>query len=487
MTQPARLSCPTRAVVLGASLAGLLAARVLSERFDEVVLLERDALPRDAAPRKGTPHAVQPHGLLAHGREVLEQLFPGFTEAMVARGGLLGDMTREVAFEAEGRRYAACHAGLHALAASRLAIEAEVRTRVLARPGVRALTGVHVLAPRHAAGDLVGRVVAARYAEAEDPSREHELAADLVVDCTGRSSHAPQWLRDWGYAPPVEERVQIGICYTSAYFKRTGTAALGPGLDKVATFGAVTNAQPRPGVLIAQEPDAEGTPRWVAGVGGFRGDHAPATLAAMRERAIAIGGAELIKVLHEAEPIGEPMRYQMPHSQRRRYERLTRLPEGFVVMGDAITSFNPIYGQGMTVAACEALVLREQLAAAPTLSGLGPRFFRAAAKVIDIPWQLAVGGDLAIDAVPGPRPLPVRVVNAYVGRIHRVAPHDAVVSLAFQRVVHMLDRPTALFAPRIVWRVLRGSHGATRRATFTVATPADSAAHPRAATAASGR
>ncbi len=474
---------PARAVVLGASLAGLLAARVLSERFAEVVLLERDVLPTDASPRKGTPHAIQPHGLLARGRQALELLFPGFTEAMVARGGLLGDMTAEVAFEANRERFAPCEAGLPALGASRLAIEAELRQRVLGLPGVRVITAVQVLAPRHAPGHPIGRVVAARYAPLGDLSHSQELAADLVVDCTGRGSQAPQWLREWGYAPPAEERVHIGICYTSAYFKRSGGCAIGSGIHHVATFGAVTNTQPRPGVLIAQEPDASGTPRWVAGVGGFRGDHAPATLAAMRERALAIGGPELIRVTHEAEMIGEPMRYQMPHSQRRRYERLARLPEGFLVMGDAITSFNPIYGQGMTVAACEALALREQLAKG--VSGLAPRFFGAAAKVIGTPWQLAVGGDLSIDAVPGERPLPVRIVNAYVARVYRAAVHDPVVSLAFQRVVHMLDQPAALFAPRILWRVLAGS----RQHAPAVAAPrsADSAARGAAATAASGR
>ena len=150
-----------RAVVLGASLAGLLAARVLSEHFADVVLLERDDLPSQAAARKGTPHAVHPHGLLARGREVLEQLFPGFTDAMVARGGLLGDLQRDAAFEAGRQRFASGVAGFPALGASRLAIEAEVRARVLARPGVRAITGVDVLPPR-----LEGaRVTAARCAD----------------------------------------------------------------------------------------------------------------------------------------------------------------------------------------------------------------------------------------------------------------------------------------------------------------------------------
>lgn len=382
---------------------------------------------------------------------MLENLFPGFTQAMQDRGGLLGDMMADVAFEASRQRFAPGRAGLPALAASRLAIEAEVRTRVLAQPGVRALTGGQVLAPRHEQA----RVTAARWRSLADGT-EHEQPAELVVDCTGRASQLPRWLGEWGYVAPVEERVDIGICYTSAYFKRSGRCALGPGLDRVAAFGAVTNAQPRPGVVIAQEPaaDGDGEPRWVVGVGGFRGDHAEATLDALRERARDIATPELVRITHEGELICDVMRYQMPHSQRRRYERLKRLPEGLLAMGDAITSFNPIYGQGMTVAACQALALQQQLAQG--LPGIGARYFCAAAKVVDNPWQLAVGGDLSIDAVPGPRPLPVRIVNAYVARLYRVAPHDPVVSFAFQRVVHMLDQPAALFAPRIVWRALLG-------------------------------
>ena len=456
-------SHPTqRAVVLGASLAGLLAARVLSERFDEVLLLERDELPTGAAPRKGTPHALQPHGLLARGRLVLEELFPGFTAALVARGGLLGDMLADVRFEASRQSFAPGFAGLPALAASRLAIEAEIRQRVLALPGVRAITGVDVLAPRLDQGRITGARWSERGAPAGHAPVEHGVAADLVVDCTGRASRLPQWLQDWSFEAPKEERVEIGICYTSAYFKRIGSVAVGAGIARVAAFGAVTNEQPRPGVVIAQEPAEDGVPRWVLGVGGFAGDHIPATLEALRERARDIGSPELVKISHEGELIGNVIRYQMPYSQRRHYERLARFPQGLLAMGDALTSFNPIYGQGMTVAACEALALREALAQGS--EGLARRFFRAAARVIDIPWQLAVGGDLSIDTVPGHRPLPVRVVNAYVARLFRVAPHDAVVSAAFQKVVHMLARPESLFAPRILWRVLaKGGAGTTTR------------------------
>ncbi len=439
---------PRRAAVIGASMAGLLAARILAERFDDVVLLERDDLPDGAAARKGTPQAVHPHGLLARGRQVLDDLFPGFSDALVAQGALAGDAGSEVALDANGRRLARVTLGVRGLAASRLAIEAEVRRRVRALPNVRVTTGVEVLAPVHEDGRVVGLRWQPRDAGTVADCEPRTLATTLVVDCSGRGSRTPGWLREWGYEAPTEERVQIGLAYTSAYFRRA------PGQPPLAcVIGAATAELPRPSILIAQEPDAEGRERWVAGVGGYAGDHVPVSRDAMAERARRIGNAEIASLAERGEMIGEPMRYAFPHSQRRRYERLRRFPAGLLVMGDAMASFNPIYGQGMTVAACEALALRAALG--DGIDGLAGRFFRAAAKVVDSPWQIAVGGDLALPAVQGARPLPVRVVNAYLARVHRAAVHDVDVAGAFVKVVHMLERPETLFAPRVLWRVWR--------------------------------
>ena len=444
-------SAPRRAAVIGASIAGLLAARILSERFDEVVLLERDRLPEGAAPRKGTPQAVQPHGLLARGRQVLDDLFPGFSAALLAQGALIGDAGSEVGIDANGQRHAGAALGVDALAASRLAIEAEIRRRVRALPNVRLLDGVDVLAPVHEDGRVLGLHWQPRApaAPGAGPAAPHTLATALVVDCSGRASRSPGWLREWGYAAPAEERVQVGIAYTSAYFRRE------PGRPPLAcVIGAATPGLPRPAILIAQEPDAEGRERWIAGVGGYTGDHVEPSLTAMAERARAIKLPEIAALCERGEVIGAPMRYGFPHSQRRRYERLARFPAGYLVLGDAIASFNPIYGQGMTVAALEALALRAALTRGT--EGLARRFFKAAARVVDGPWQVAVGGDLALPMVPGPRPLPVRLVNAYLGRVHRVAVHDPVVAAAFKRVVQLLAAPESLMTPRLLWRVWRG-------------------------------
>jgi hypothetical protein len=255
-----------RAIVLGASIAGLLAARVLSGRFAEVVLLERDELPQRPAPRKGTPHAVHPHGLLARGSQVLELLFPGFSDALIRQGAVVGDVTMDLAVDANGRRFARAPSGLMGLAVSRLAIEAELRRRVQMLPATRMVTGVDILSPVHNAS--AGRVTGVRYRSRAGAGGEQTLDAALVMDCTGRGSHSPSWLREWGYEQVPEERVVIGLCYTSAYFLRD--ASVRPPL--AAIIGAATPELPRPYTLIAQEPDADGRARWVAGVGGYAAD-----------------------------------------------------------------------------------------------------------------------------------------------------------------------------------------------------------------------
>ncbi len=434
-----------RAIVIGASIAGLLAARVLSERYPDVLLLERDPLPEQAAPRKGTPQAVHPHGLLARGLQVMEELFPGFTDTLVARGALSGDIGLDVALDADRRRFARMSLGITGLAASRLAIEGELRRRVSALQGVHLMSPVNILTPVHEAG----RIVAGRCHSANAALDQQVLPAKLVVDCTGRGSRSPQWLREWGYDPPEEQKVTIGLAYTSAYFRRDPTVSV----ELAGIIGTATPQQPRPYVLIAQEPDGQGPARWVLGVGGYANDHVEASLAGIRRRAIEVGCDEIAALAEKGELIGSVMQYHFPHSQRRLYEKMPKFPEGYLVMGDAIASFNPVYGQGMAVAACEAIALRTALAG--DTRRLAADFFKAAAKAVDIPWQLAVGGDLALPQVPGPRPFPIRLVNAYVGKVERVAADDPQVAAAFIKVMHLLAPPQTLFAPAVAWRLLR--------------------------------
>jgi 2-polyprenyl-6-methoxyphenol hydroxylase-like FAD-dependent oxidoreductase len=204
----------------------------------------------------------------------------------------------------------------------------------------------------------------------------------------------------------------------------------------------------RAGVIVAQDGG-----RWVVTMGGYFGDRAPSDDQGFLAYARSLPGPEIYDVIKDAEPLDDPTPYHFPSSLRRRYERLARFPEGYLAFGDALCSFNPIYGQGMSVAAMEAVALRETLEKGP--DALARRFFAAAAKVIDTPWQMAVGADLAHPKVEGPRPLPVRFINWYVRKLFQAGARDPIVAKRFIEVANLLRPPPALMNPSIAWRVWR--------------------------------
>lgn len=436
-----RVPTGRRAVVAGASLAGLLAARVLADHYDEVLLIEREALPAGNAHRRATPHTWHAHGLLARGCAGLEQLFPGITEEWFAQGGRRGDAQRNVAFYAGHQRFAAGDSGIAGVAVGRVVIEGAVRRRVLALPRVRVLAPLRVVGPLWDAEAKHVRGLAVAAPDAED--QVFGIPAELVVDATGRASRLPQWLAGLGFPVPQEEQVRSDIHYVTAYFERRPEEL--PGLEVV--IGTATPEFPRPSVLIGQEQD-----RWVVTLAGYGSDAPPRDRAGFVARALA-GVPEIASVVAAGRFVTEPRSYRFPHSQRRRVERLARWPRGLLVMGDALCSFNPIYGQGMSVAAAEAVALQEELAGAR--EGLEARFLRRAARIVDTPWTTAVGADLAIPSVEGARPLPVRLINRYMKRLFDVACRDAAVARAFLAVAHLLQPPQTLFAPGVLWRVFR--------------------------------
>jgi 2-polyprenyl-6-methoxyphenol hydroxylase-like FAD-dependent oxidoreductase len=435
-----------RAVVLGASMAGLLAARVLADAYAQVTVIDRDDLPQTPMHRRGVPHGRHIHGLLARGQQALEELFPGFTAELVAQGVPAGDLLANGRLYFSGHRLRQAHTGLMVLSASRPMLEGHVRARVRALPNVRFIDRCDVVGLATTPDGR--RVTGARVLRRADGSAEELLAADLVVDATGRGSRTPAWLEALGYPRPPNEQVRIGLGYaTRTYLQRPG--ALGGDL---AVLQAATPQHPRTGALQVLEGD-----RWLLTLAGILGDHPPTDPDGFLAFARSLQFPDLYETVRDAEPLDDPVSFRFPASVRHRYERLDRFPDGLLVVGDAVCSFNPVYGQGMSVAALEALTLRRHLQ-----RGIQPqprRFLRDLARLVDVPWDMAAGGDLVFPGVPGRRTLKVRLVSAYLTRLHAAAAHDAHLATTFVRVAGLVAPPQSLLRPGIVVRVLRNGLG----------------------------
>jgi 2-polyprenyl-6-methoxyphenol hydroxylase-like FAD-dependent oxidoreductase len=441
------MSATGSAVVIGGSIGGLLAARVLSDRYARVVILDRDVLPTVATARRGVPQGRQLHVLLSRGKEALDELFPGLSAELNGRGAPLVDLHGDVHWYNDGQRMLRAPSPLIALGMSRPLLEDALRARIAALPGVEIRSRVEVLGLTADAGRITGvRLLA-------PGGGEQALAADLVVDASGRGSRTPIWLEQLGYRRPAEEQVRVGVTYVTRSYRREPQHLEG-------LSGALTNAvpgSPRAGIVAAQEGG-----RYAVALSGMLGEEPPIDDEGMAAFADSLAAPQVGEVVRTAQPDGPPAKMRFPVSSRRRYEKLRRFPDGYLVVADALCSFNPIYGQGMTVAALEALLLRRLLAdgvasGVDDTAQLARRFFAGAAKVIDGPWSIAVGTDLRFPEVAGRRSPKVRFVNAYVHRLHVAATADEVLGAAFLRVLNLVDPPTRLLAPRIVLRVLRGS------------------------------
>jgi hypothetical protein len=185
---------------------------------------------------------------------------------------------------------------------------------------------------------------------------------------------------------------------------------------------------------------------------GHFGHAAPGDLSGFLDYAKSLPSPLIYEAIRDAEPAGEVYNFRFPASRRRRYEKLDRFPEGFLVFGDAICSFNPIYGQGMSVAALQAKALA--ITMEDPRHGLARRFFKRAATVVDNPWNIAVGADLKMPETVGPRTVGVKIVNWYIANVHKYAQIDAGASLAFNRVAQLLESPTTLMRPGFASRVI---------------------------------
>jgi len=426
------------AVVLGASMAGLLTARVLSESFSQVTVIERDVLPAGSGQRRGVPQGRHLHALLCRGGQILDDLFPGLTKQVAEAGAPVGDLLGNIRWFLSGHRLAQVDIGQPLLFATRPMLEAHVRSLVKGLSGVTFLEGRDIIGPV-AAGNK-RRVTGVRVRS--EGGAEDVIDADLVVDTTGRASRTPVWLEELGYARPVADKVTVDVAYA------TRTYRLPP--DVLGTDQLIMN------FWTPDNPRAAGLEktddRFILTAAGLLGDHPPTDPKGFDAFVASLKFPDIPEAIRAGEPLDDPVAFRYPANVRQRYERIRDFPDGFLVLGDAVCAFNPIYGQGMTSAALQANALRGLLASGQPLTWR--RHFQAMAKAVDDPWTISTSNDLAFSGVTGRRTPLVRVVNAYLPRLHELGERDPEAAAAFLRIVGLLEPPATMLRPGLALRVM---------------------------------
>ncbi|MEU0278514.1 FAD-dependent oxidoreductase [Streptomyces sp. NPDC006195] len=437
------------AVVVGGSIAALLTARTLSAHADRVTLVERDRLPGGPEPRAGVPQSRHIHGLLEGGQRALEELLPGIVAELQEHGAPRIGMPRDLAQWQNGRFYRRTPSTVHLLTGTRAVLEWLVRRRVLADPRITLHEGTEVVG---LIGDAA-RVRGVRLRERGAGGRldVRSLAADLVVDASGRATHAPDWLAGIGAEPAHEETLDTGLAYATRVYhppEATGLRTDCPGYYFVPGRG-----EPRGAVALPIENG-----RYLVTLSGLRGSEPPSDGAAFTEFAALLPHPALHEWLVKARPDSAVHAFRSTANVRRRYDLHGRRPAGFLAVGDALCAFNPVYGQGMAVAALGALALRDALAD-PRRTPTTRRVQRAVLGAARQAWDIASGADRELPGATGnaARTRPADRAGAwYVRRVVDRAPGDPVVGAAFRAACALTAPVSGLFAPRVARAVLFG-------------------------------
>jgi 2-polyprenyl-6-methoxyphenol hydroxylase-like FAD-dependent oxidoreductase len=445
----------SHAVVIGSSMAGLLASRVLSDHFEKVTVIERDRPPETPQVRQGVPQGHHAHLLLMAGESVISQLFPGFFDELQAGGAISADASKDVCWFQFGVWKARFKSGFTFCFQSRTYLEWHLRRRL------SAYSNVHFLEECDVTGLLSNRdrthITGVQLKQRNRQQAVEELEADLVVDASGQGSKTSRWIEALGYQKPEETTVAIDFAYASRRYKCPQN------FQEDWKSLSIYNKSPF-GKRIGGIFPIEGS-QWIVTMGGYFGDYPPNTEKGFLDFAHSLEMPHIYEQIKDAEPLTPIYTYKFPASIRRHYERLSSLPEGIVVVGDALCRFNPIYGQGMSVCALEAKTLdtclREQRQHRDNrdITGLNRQYFQQVSQVIDIPWMMATSEDFRFPQTQGKRPLGTRFLQWYSAQLMELCSTNPTVLIRFLEVLNLLKKNTVLFHPYIVLQVLKWSLG----------------------------
>jgi 2-polyprenyl-6-methoxyphenol hydroxylase-like FAD-dependent oxidoreductase len=439
-----------QAIVIGGSIAGLITAQVLSQHFAQVTLIERDHFSEQAEHRKGVPQARHAHQLLLRGLQAVEQIFPGLTEELKAAGAVPVNLGQELRWYVFGQTRVQYESSLSVISLSRPLLESTIYRRVAAQPNIRMLPRTEVLGiETDAGGAAVAGLRVRPIAGDHQLAEERTLQADLVVDASGRESRSSQWLSALGFPTPEESVISSRPGYASRVYRRPVDF---PEEVKAIYVQQTPPDLPRGAIILPMENDL-----WQVSALGMRGDHPPTDEQGFLEFLRSLPSPLIYDAVRQAEPVSPIFGFRNGETRERRFHTLPRYLEGFVALGDAVYAFNPVYGQGMTVAALSAQLLGSCLAeqSESGLAGLAQRFQTGLADVCAGPWQLASGEDRrwASDEDQAQIDPVTQLSQRYVEQVIKASLTNPALAEVFFAVMQMVELPTVFFRPDVVLQV----------------------------------
>lgn len=435
------------AVVIGAGVAGLTAARVLADHFEHVTVLERDRLPTTAEHRAGTPQARHVHGLMTGGLMALSELFPDLQSVLESAGAVPISSGLDIRIERPGfDPFPMRDLNIRNYAISRSTLEFTLRQCPLKYANIKLQSDCRVTGIVTSADGTV--VEGVNFHGADRVAQT--LPADLVVDASGRGAPTLAVLKSTGRAPPTETTIGVDLGYSTATYEIPDDAARG--WKGVMTFPLMPQSS-RGGLLLPIEGR-----RWMLSLGGRGDDKPPGDEAGFLDYARQLRTPTIYNAIRDATRIGEISRYVFPQSMRRHFELIQGWPRGLIPVGDSICQFNPIYGQGMSVAAKEAVLLRRLLAQSTSesdpLARLVPTFFAEVNTLLDTPWMMAAIPDFLFPATVGQRPADLQRNLKFAAALTRLAARKPDVHKLMIEVQNLVKPRSVYRRPMFMARIL---------------------------------
>ncbi|WP_459503455.1 NAD(P)/FAD-dependent oxidoreductase [Bacillus sp. C1] len=427
-----------KAIVIGGSIAGKLAAKALSDSFQEVIILEAGEECNEKSPRKRVPQTYHPHVLLKGGEEAIEKLFPGVMTQLKEDGGIVNNFTGDLKWHHFGLWKQPFHGELNAVQQSRPLLEWHIQKRM--REVANITTKYEMMVEQLIIDQQYNKISGVKVRCMKTGNKEN-FHADLVVDASGFGSKNIEWLKTHGIEV-TEEKVWIQLFYATRVFylkqnERPNWCNL--------LFSPSFPENPY-GAFIQTIEDN----RYFVTFSGYANEHAPKTDEEFLAFARKLPAPDVIQFLEQAEPITDIKIHKIPYQVRRRFDLVKNMPEGFFVIGDAYCRFDPVFGQGVSVTAMEAAALQTSLKRRTSLpNGFTREFYKRISKIIATPWEMVTTEAYRHPNIKGKQSFIRPFQQWYTKKVYQLSASNTDIYMRLVRVMNLIRSPLHLFHPKV--------------------------------------